>query len=49
MLLEAVEKALADPPEQQAARQAAVALAYAHVDGHAAERGAEAILSLLKD
>jgi hypothetical protein len=49
LLLQAVKQALADLPEQQAARQAAVSLAYAHTDGRAAERGAEAILGLLKD
>ena len=41
-----VKQALLDPPEQQEARRAGVALAYAYADGHAAERAAAAILAL---
>ncbi len=45
-LIAAVKAALEDPPEQRAAREAAVALAYAYTDGKAAKRGAAAILEL---
>ena len=43
----AIEAAFADPPEQKAKREAAVKLAYASTDGHAAERAAAAILQML--
>jgi hypothetical protein len=42
----AIEQALEDSPAQQEARRAAVELAYAYCDGHAAERAAAAILEV---
>lgn len=45
-LTAAVKRALLDEPEQQQARAAGVALAYAYTDGRAAERAAQAILAL---
>jgi len=46
-LRDAVMQALEDPPEQQAARQAAVRIAYTYTDGQASKRAAQEILELL--
>ena len=45
-LVPAIEAALADPPEQQEKRRAAVRRVYAHLDGRATERAVEEILKL---
>lgn len=45
----AVQRALLNTPEDQAERARCVAMAYAHVDGRAAERAAQAIVDLLRE
>ena len=45
-LIPAIEAALADPPEQQEKRRAAVRRTYAYLDGRATERAVEEILRL---
>lgn len=48
-LIQAIEKALIDPPARKAKREKAVQGVYAHVDGKASERAARAIIDFTQN